>query len=100
MICKKCANEYDESLGACPVCKTVNKNEKKNFKLTIDSEKPFLYAICVKHDLPCCIIEGERQKQKCWDCQKHKNNSNFKLRCCNHINHCCQHRQKQQAKRS
>ena len=39
MICKKCANEYDESLGACPVCKTVNKNEKKNFKLTIDSEK-------------------------------------------------------------
>ena len=37
MICKKCANEYDDSLEVCPVCQTENK--KKNFKVTIDAGK-------------------------------------------------------------
>ncbi|MBR2079250.1 MAG: hypothetical protein IJ962_03450 [Clostridia bacterium] len=37
MICKKCANEYDDNLDVCPVCQTENK--KKNFRVTIDNEK-------------------------------------------------------------
>lgn len=37
MICKKCANEYDDSLEVCPACQTENK--KKSFKVVIDSEK-------------------------------------------------------------
>lgn len=42
MICKKCANEFEDSLAVCPACGTEAnevQKEKKNFKVTIDSEK-------------------------------------------------------------
>lgn len=39
MICKKCSNEYDDSLEACPFCEKGEVKEKKPFKVTIDPEK-------------------------------------------------------------
>lgn len=42
MICKKCANEFDDSLEVCPMCGvSVNEEpaEKKTFKVTINTEK-------------------------------------------------------------
>ena len=39
MICKKCSNEYDESLESCPFCESKEKKEKKPFKVTIDLQK-------------------------------------------------------------
>lgn len=39
MICKKCANEFDDSLEVCPLCgfsDEEDKTPKKNFKVTID----------------------------------------------------------------
>lgn len=42
MICKKCATEFDDSLAGCPNCGNPAdevQKEKKNFKVTIDSEK-------------------------------------------------------------
>ena len=39
MICKKCSNEYDDSLELCPFCEKEEVKEKKPFKVTIDPEK-------------------------------------------------------------
>ena len=39
MICKKCSNEYDDSLEVCPFCEKEEVKEKKHFKVTIDPEK-------------------------------------------------------------
>lgn len=39
MICKKCSNEYDDSLELCPFCENEEKKEKKPFKVTIDLQK-------------------------------------------------------------
>ena len=39
MICKKCSNEYDDSLEACPFCEKEERKEKKPFRVTIDPEK-------------------------------------------------------------
>ena len=47
MICKKCANEFDDSLEACPLCglpKGEDFASKKNFKVTINESGREIYS--------------------------------------------------------